>query len=218
MPTRDRARAYTLTTTPTGPVPRPSFQQRNRLPYRMSVVRRLNNLTGRRSGAVPGMGPVDLVFGPIAITYNIKGVSTRILTDPLPPRFSTAPSPCGMIHRSKPSTPVTDLPPTPTYSAATSPVRRTTSTGRRIQRGKQRRQRNVQRGVGVGASGNNGSRSYCRRPIGRSPANEWSFAVGVSRTWPRTRRRVRSSGDRFTESVGKTTAGLSSWDKATTWY
>ncbi len=75
MPVCDRARGRRWTTTPTtGPVPVTQFLN-NETDFAGSAVNcRPVNLTGRRSGAVPWHGDLPTVFGPIAITYNTKGV------------------------------------------------------------------------------------------------------------------------------------------------
>lgn len=135
----------------------------------------LNPSTGQpdRSAERCGSPAWDLptVFGPIAITYNIKGVSTLNLDGPTTAKIFNG----TMIHRSKPSTPA------PTCrqhrlalsSAATSPVRRTTSrntsTAHPTGRGAKAP---AKRSTGASASapaGTTARRPYCRRPTGRSP-------------------------------------------------
>src|SRR6516165_10784281 len=72
---------------------------------------------------------LPVVFGPIAITYNVKGLSSLNLDGPTAAKISTAPSPPGTIPRSRASTRVSPCPPNRSTwcSATTSPGPRITS-------------------------------------------------------------------------------------------
>ncbi|CKU04641.1 phosphate ABC transporter substrate-binding protein [Mycobacterium tuberculosis] len=139
----------------------------------------LNPSTGQPDRAAERCGSpawdLPTVFGPIAITYNIKGVSTLNLDGPTTAKIFNGTITVWNDPQIQALNSGTDLPPTPIAlsSAATSPVRRTTSrntsTAHPTGRGAKAP---AKRSTGASASapaGTTARRPYCRRPTGRSP-------------------------------------------------
>jgi len=157
---------------------------------------------------------LPVVFGPIAITYNINGVTSLILDGPTAARIFN-----GAITRwddpaIKALNSGTNLPPTPIHVVFRSDQSGTTDNFQKYLDAASNGAwgkgagKTFNGGVGEGASGNDGTSAALKRTDGSITYNEWSYAVGLQLPFASV---VTSAGpDAVTispDSVGKTIAG-----------
>lgn len=178
----------------------------------------LNPSTGQpdRSAERCGSPAWDLptVFGPIAITYNIKGVSTLNLDGPTTAKIFNGTITVWNDPQIQALNSGTDLPPTPISVIFRSDKSGTSDNFQKYLDGASNgawgkgASETFNGGVGVGASGNNGTSALLQTTDGSITYNEWSFAVGKQLNMAQI---ITSAGPDpvaiTTESVGKTIAG-----------
>lgn len=178
----------------------------------------LNPSTGQpdRSAERCGSPAWDLptVFGPIAITYNIKGVSTLNLDGPTTAKIFNGTITVWNDPQIQALNFGTDLPPTPISVIFRSDKSGTSDNFQKYLDGASNgawgkgASETFNGGVGVGASGNNGTSALLQTTDGSITYNEWSFAVGKQLNMAQI---ITSAGPDpvaiTTESVGKTIAG-----------
>lgn len=177
MPTCDRARA-TLDYNANGSGAGVTQFLNNETDFAGSDVP-LNPSTGQpdRSAERCGSPAWDLptVFGPIAITYNIKGVSTLNLDGPTTAKIFNGTITVWNDPQIQALNSGTDLPPTPISVIFRSDKSGTSDNFQKYLDGASNgawgkgASETFNGGVGVGASGTTARRPYCRRPTGRSP-------------------------------------------------
>lgn len=154
------------------------------------------------------------VFGPIAITYNLNGVSSLVLDGPTAAKIFN-----GAITRwddpaIKGLNPNTNLPSTPVHvvfrddkSGTTDNFQKYLDAASDGAWGKGTGQ-TFNGGVGEGAQGNDGTSQALKRTDGSIAYNEWSFAVGHQMAMAQI---ITSAGGGpvaiTADSVGKTIAG-----------
>ena len=124
------------------------------------------------------------VFGPIAVTFNVNGVSALNLDGPTTARIFNG----GITMWDDPAikglNPGTNLPPTPIRVVFRSDQSGTTDNFQRYLNGASDGAwgkgigKTFNGGVGEGAGGNDGTSAALRRTDGSITYNEWSFAVG----------------------------------------
>ncbi|OHV01565.1 phosphate ABC transporter substrate-binding protein PstS [Mycobacterium talmoniae] len=157
---------------------------------------------------------LPVVFGPIAVTYNINGVTSLNLDGPTTAKiFNGAittwndPAIAGLNHG-------TNLPATPITVIFRSDKSGTTANFQKYLDGAsdgawgKGAGEEFNGGVGQGAAGNNGTSALLQSTDGSITYNEWSFAVGKQLTMASI---ITSAGPDpvtiTTDSVGKTIAG-----------
>ncbi|OOK81627.1 phosphate-binding protein pstS 2 [Mycobacterium kansasii] len=178
-----------------------------------------------RAAARCGSPAWDLptVFGPIAVTYNVNGVSKLNLDGPTTAKIFNGTITRWDDPRSRPSTPT---PTCPDAHPRDLPQRQIGDHGQLPEVPRRRVRRRLGKGVGEtfhggvgdGAAGNNGTSALLETTDGSITYNEWSFAVGKQLHMAGI---ITSAGPDpvliTTDSVGKTIAGHASRGKATTW-
>ncbi|CAM3113751.1 phosphate ABC transporter substrate-binding protein PstS [Mycobacterium intermedium] len=154
------------------------------------------------------------VFGPIAVTYNINGVSSLILDGPTTAKIFNGAITSWNDPAIKALNPNTNLPGTPIHvvfredkSGTTDNFQKYLDTASDGAWGKGTGQ-TFNGGVGEGAPGNDGTSQAMKRTDGSITYNEWSFAVGHQMNMAQI---VTSAGGGpvaiTAESVGKTIGG-----------
>jgi phosphate transport system substrate-binding protein len=157
---------------------------------------------------------LPVVFGPIAVTYNVVGVSSLNLDGPTTAKIFNGSITTWNDPAIKALNPKANLPATPINVVFRSDKSGTTYNFQKYLDaasdgawGKGTGERFVG-GVGQGASGNEGTSAVLRATDGSITYNEWSFAVGHQLTMAQI---ITSAGPDpvtiTTESVGKTIAG-----------
>jgi phosphate transport system substrate-binding protein len=124
------------------------------------------------------------VFGPIAVTYNVPGVSTLNLDGPTTAKIFNGAITAWNDPAIASLNPGTTLPPTPVHVVFRSDQSGTTDNFQRYLEsasngawGKSAG-KTFNGGVGEGADGNDGTSAALKRTDGSITYNEWSFAVG----------------------------------------
>ncbi|QUR68805.1 phosphate ABC transporter substrate-binding protein PstS [Mycobacterium spongiae] len=136
----------------------------------------------RRCGSPAWDLPV--VFGPIAITFNISGVSSLSLDGPTAARIFNGAITKWDDPAIKALNAGSDLPPTPIHVVFRSDQSGTTDNFQKYLEGASNGAwargagQTFRGGVGEGANGNDGTSQALKRTDGSITYNEWSFAVG----------------------------------------
>ncbi|BBX72203.1 phosphate ABC transporter substrate-binding protein PstS [Mycobacterium shinjukuense] len=157
---------------------------------------------------------LPVVFGPIAITYNINGVSSLVLDGPTAARIFNGAITAWDDPAIKALNPNSDLPPTPIHvvfrgdqSGTTDNFQKYLDAASNGAWGKGAGQ-TFNGGVGEAAIGNDGTSQAMKRTNGSITYNEWSFAVGHQLSMAQI---VTSAGPTpvsiTAETVGRTIAG-----------
>jgi phosphate transport system substrate-binding protein len=157
---------------------------------------------------------LPVVFGPIAVTYNVNGVDSLVLDGPTTAKIFNGTITSWDDPALKALNPNTNLPATPIHVVFRSDQSGTTdnfqhyldvaSDGAWGKGGG----KTFNGGVGEGAKGNDGTSAAIKNTDGSITYNEWSFAKAQNLKWAKI---VTSAGpdpvDITVDSVGKTIAG-----------
>lgn len=157
---------------------------------------------------------IPVVFGPIAVTYNINGVTSLSLDGPTAAKIFNGAITKWDDPAIKALNSGTNLPPTPIHvvfrgdqSGTTDNFQKYLDAASNGAWGKGVGQ-TFNGGVGEGATGNDGTSQAMKRTDGSITYNEWSFAVGHQLNMAQI---ITSAGPQpvsiTAESVGKTIAG-----------